>query len=93
MESKKKKSVKDMSIEELEAEIKELKEENRRLEESLQPVGRFRPGMYSPRVVSTETVVCRAKSDEIHTALLLIHEDGTIKVKCSGECHNCEYED
>ena len=85
MESKKKKPVEEMSLEELE-------EERRRLERIiLQPVGRFKPRMYSPRVVSTETVVCRAKSDEIRTALLLIHEDGTITVKCRGECSDCEY--
>ena len=42
------------------------------------------------RVVSTETVVCR-RWDEVHTALLLIHEDGTIEVKCPGQCPDCEY--
>jgi hypothetical protein len=88
MGSEEKKRVEDMSLEELE-------EERERLRTKLRPTKAYRPGMYSrePKVASTEKVVCRAKMGEIHNAILLIYEDGTIKVKCSGECYDCEYED
>ena len=87
MGNKRKKLWEDMSLEELKKKREELEKELSR--ES----NEYRPGMYSqePRVVSTETVVCRAKRGEIHTALLLIHEDGTTGVKCPGNCSDCEY--
>lgn len=44
------------------------------------------------RVVSTEKVTCYVKKGEIHNAILLIHEDGRIKVKRGGECNKCKYE-
>jgi hypothetical protein len=44
-------------------------------------------------VVSTEKVICRRISGEVHTAVLLVHKDGTINVKCRGECYDCEYGD
>jgi len=42
-------------------------------------------------VVSTRTIVCR-ETGEKHSALLLIHEDGAVDVKCPGECAICDYE-
>ena len=51
---------------------------------------RYVTSLQYPRIASTEKVVC-AKMGEIHNAILLIYEDGTIKVKCSGECCDCEY--
>jgi len=51
------------------------------------------PLLEEPKVVSTEKVVCRRISSEVHTALVLIHEDGTRKVKCTGGCFSCPYGD
>ena len=53
----------------------------------------YTPMFPEPKVVSTEKVVCRRISGELHTALLLIHEDGSVTVKCSGDCSDCEYGD
>jgi len=46
-----------------------------------------------PRLVDKATVVCRERTDEVHTALVLIYEDGTRKVKCRGDCSDCPYGD
>jgi len=42
-------------------------------------------------IVSTRTVVCYETGEE-HTAILLVHADGAITVKCPGECAICDYE-
>ena len=89
------------TIEELEAKLERLRREEealRRKAEHLEKITeiyeRAIPRRHSQmRVVSTEKVVCRAKKGEIHNAILLIHEDGTIGMKCSGKCLDCEYED
>jgi len=50
------------------------------------------PAMSSnTQIVSSRTVVCY-ETGEKHSALLLIHEDGAITVKCPGECVLCDYE-
>ena len=54
---------------------------------------RHHPLLEEPQVVSTEKVVCRRISSEVHTALVLIYEDGTRKVKCMGACSSCAYGD
>jgi hypothetical protein len=41
-------------------------------------------------IVSTEKVICH-KNDKTCVAILLIHKDGTITVKCAGDCYNCQY--
>ena len=51
------------------------------------------PFLEEPKVVSTKTIVCRRRRGETHTALLLVHEDETIKVKCRGDCSDCVYGD
>jgi len=53
---------------------------------------RYDPLWEEPKVVDTKTVVCRRRRGEVHTAVLLVHEDGTIKVKCKGDCSDCVYE-
>ncbi len=61
----------------------QARDENEKLKEKLKEMSR--------RGVSTKTVVCREKMDEVHTALLFICEDRTIKVRCPGECFDCKY--
>jgi len=70
-----------------------LEEAMRRWEELEEEFPRYRPLFEEPKVVSTKTIVCRRKRGEIHTALLLVHEDETIKVKCRGDCSDCVYGD
>ena len=53
----------------------------------------YTPMYPESEVVSTEKVVCRRISGEVHTAVLLVHKDGAISVKCSGDCSDCEYGD
>jgi len=43
------------------------------------------------RIVSTENILCRAREGEVHNAILLVHEDGTITVRCSAVVCDCEY--
>ena len=47
------------------------------------------------RIVSTERIPCRGcwgDDDEIHNAILLVREDGTITVRCSNRtCSDCIY--
>lgn len=47
------------------------------------------------RIVSTERIVCRGyfgNDDEVHNAILLVQEDGTITVRCSNRiCSDCIY--
>jgi len=44
-------------------------------------------------VVSMEPIVCRRIEGKVHTATLLVYEDGTRKVNCSGGCSDCLYGD
>lgn len=53
----------------------------------------YKPMFPKSKLVSTEKVVCRRISGEINTALVLIYEDDTRKVKCSGDCSDCLYGD
>lgn len=46
-----------------------------------------------PKIAHTKTINCRKISGEVHTALLLVYEDKTIKVKCRGNCSDCIYGD
>lgn len=80
--------VEHMSPEELEAYERKLRDE------LIKPYP-YTPGMHlkEPKVVSTEKVVCGRINGEVHTALVLIHEDETITVKCGGDCSDCEYGD
>lgn len=41
--------------------------------------------------INIKTVVCREKTDEVHTAVLSFWTDGTIKVRCPGNCFDCPY--
>lgn len=71
-----------------------LEEEMRRreeVEEELFP--RYTPLFEEPKVVDTNTIVCRRRRGEAYTALLLVHEDGMTKVKCGGDCSDCPYGD
>ena len=47
------------------------------------------------RIVSTERILCRGRledDEEIHNAILLVREDGTITVRCSNRgCSDCIY--
>ncbi|MCL0094398.1 fasciclin domain-containing protein [Dehalococcoidales bacterium] len=83
-----------------EEKIEKLKKDNERLrqllrqarEERDEVLEAYQRYIHLPSVVSTEKVICRAKEGEVHNAIILIYEDGTINVKCSGECYDCEYE-
>ena len=46
---------------------------------------------YRHRIVSTETILCKAREGEVHNAILLVHEDGTITVRCSVLVCDCQY--
>jgi len=43
------------------------------------------------RIVSTENILCKAREGEVHNAILLVHGDGTITVKCSAVACACKY--
>lgn len=53
----------------------------------------YKPIFPKSKVVSTEKVICERIEGEVHAALLLVHEDESITVKCSGDCSDCEYGD
>jgi hypothetical protein len=75
--------------------LEELEDYKRELEGRLNEPYPYTPGMYlkESEVVSTETVICRRISGEVHTALVLVHKDETRKVKCRGDCSDCIYGD
>ena len=76
--------VKHMSPEEYKAYRQEVQDEVSKLDT-------LGMGLNEPKVVSTEKVICGRIRGEVHTAVLLVHKDGAITVKCSGDCSDCEY--
>ena len=71
----------------------EFKAYRQEVEEELSKLDTLGMGLNEPKVVSTEKVICGRIEGEVHTALLLIHEDGSVTVKCSGDRYDCEYGD
>jgi hypothetical protein len=53
----------------------------------------YKPIFPKSKVVSAKKLVCGRISSEVHNALLLIHEDETITVRCTGDCSDCPYGD
>jgi hypothetical protein len=74
------------STEEIQAENKKLREEILQAGKDWEKFGRFKG-----KVVSTEVVTCYKCSEEGMQAVLLISEDGTIKVRCQENCYDCKY--
>jgi len=80
-----------LSDEELEEKIQRDKEAIQRIHESMDLS--YKASFPESSVVSTQRVVCRYKEGEIHNAIILIYGDGTTKVKCPGNCWDCEYKE
>lgn len=79
------------SIEDIERDIRLHKMAAKAYREGLRSAKNSSAVRSRSRVVSTKTVVC-CETGEKHSAILLVHEDGTIEVKCPGECALCDYE-
>lgn len=45
------------------------------------------------KVVSTEVITCHRLGDEGVEAVIIVFDDGTVKVRCEGCCRDCYYED